>query len=171
MCFPLSRQTFSARRRYSYLQHAILPCGEVVYGEVSVGRYPERMTNDLDTSVLYNAQCPVCNVEIGHYARYASEAGLQIRFDDLNTEARDRWGLDFDTAARSLYVQHKGVLIAGVPAFLVLWSQMPRYRLLAQIVGLPGIRQIASTAYDHVFAPALYRRHRRRLGMNPVANS
>ena len=126
------------------------------------------MTNDPKILVLYNAQCSVCNVEIGHYARYADEAGLAISFDDLNTEARDRWGLDFDTAARSLYVKHDGVLVSGVPAFLVLWSQMPRYQLLAQIVGLPGIRQIASAAYDHVFAPALYRRHRRRLGRKSV---
>ena len=121
------------------------------------------MANDPEISVLYNAQCPVCAVEIGHYARCFGEAGLQIRFDDLNTDARDHWGLDFDTAARSLYVQHHGVLVSGLPAFLLLWSRMPRYRLLGQIVGLPGIRQIAIAAYDHVFAPALYRWHLRRL--------
>ena len=55
------------------------------------------------------------------------------------------------------------MLSSGVPAFLMLWAQMPRYRLLGQILGLPGIRQIASAAYDHIFAPALYRRHLRRL--------
>lgn len=122
------------------------------------------MADDPETAVLYNSQCPVCNVKVGHYARYVGEAGLPIRFDDLNTDARDRWGLDFDTAARSLYVLHDGVLVSGVPAFLILWSRMPRYRMLAQVVGLPVIRQIASAAYDHVFAPALYRWHRRRLG-------
>lgn len=164
----VSGRTLSVRRCRCCRRHAILPCGEVRYGEVPVWHYPQCMTNDPETSVLYNSQCPVCNVEIGHYARYAGDAGLPIRFDDLNTDARDRWGLDFDTAARSLYVQHHGVLTTGVPAFLVLWSQMPRYRLLAQIVGLPGIRQIASAAYDHVFAPALYRRHRRRLARKSV---
>jgi len=75
----------------------------------------------------------------------------------------DEWGLDHDTAARRLYVEHDGVLTSGVPAFLILWAEMPRYRLLAQILGLPGIRQIASAAYDHIFAPALYRSHLRRL--------
>lgn len=127
-----------------------------------------RMTNPPETSVLYNAECPICNVEITHYARYANEAGLPIRFDDLNTSARDRWGIDADLAARSLYVQHDGVLVSGVPAFLVLWSQLPRYRLLGRIVGLPGIRQIACAAYDHVFAPVLYRRHLHRLSRKSV---
>jgi predicted DCC family thiol-disulfide oxidoreductase YuxK len=122
------------------------------------------MENAPDTRVLYNANCPVCNFEIGHYARYAGNAGLPIRFDDLNTEARTQWGLDADTAARRLYVLHDGTLTSGIPAFLVLWAQMPRYRFLGRIVGLPGIRQIAVLAYDHVLAPVIYRWHLRRVG-------
>jgi predicted DCC family thiol-disulfide oxidoreductase YuxK len=125
------------------------------------------MTKTVTTAVLYNSQCPVCSAEIGHYERYAEEAGLPIRFDDLNAETWDRWGLDHDTAARRLYVQRDGVLTSGVPAFLILWAQMPRYRLLGRILGLPGIRHIASAAYDHVFAPALYRAHLRRLRRHP----
>lgn len=125
--------------------------------------YLALMENSPKTSVLYNANCPVCNFEIGHYARYADRAGLPIRFDDLNTDACDQWGLDADTAARRLYVLHDGVLTSGIPAFLVLWAQMPRYRLLGRIVGLPGIRQIASAAYDYVMAPVIYRWHLRRL--------
>jgi predicted DCC family thiol-disulfide oxidoreductase YuxK len=121
------------------------------------------MEKSTKTSVLYNANCPVCNFEIGHYARYAGEAGLPIRFDDLNTDARSQWGLDADTAARRLYVLHDGVLTSGIPAFLVLWAQMPRYRSLGRIVGLPGIRQIAGAAYDHVLTPLIYRWHLRRL--------
>ncbi len=100
--------------------------------------------------------------EIGHYARYAGDKGLPIRFDDLNSDARDRWGIDADTAARRLYVLFQGVLTSGIPAFLVLWAQMPRYRWLARVVGLPGVRQVATLAYDHVLAPMIYRWHLRR---------
>lgn len=121
------------------------------------------MEDTTRTSVLYNASCPVCNLEIRHYARYASDTGLPIRFDDLNTDARKAWGLDADTAARRLYVLHDGKLTSGIPAFLVLWSQMPRYRVLARVVGLQGVRQVASAAYDHVLAPLIYRWHLRRL--------
>ena len=121
------------------------------------------MENTAETSVLFNASCPVCNFEIGHYARYASDNDLPIRFDDLNSDARGSWGLDADTAARRLYVSHQGKLTSGIPAFLVLWAQMPRYRWLGRIVGLPGIRQIASVTYDHVLAPAIYRWHLRRM--------
>ena len=121
------------------------------------------MENTPKTAVLYNATCPVCNFEIQHYARYAGANGLPIRFDDLNTDARGQWGIDADTAARRLYVLHNGVLTSGIPAFLVLWAQMPRYRLLGRIVGLTGIRQVAGLAYDHLLAPVIYRWHLRRL--------
>lgn len=115
------------------------------------------------TSVLFNATCPVCNFEIQHYARYAAANGLPIRFDDLNSDARDQWGLDADTAARRLYVLHEGALTSGIPAFLVLWAQMPKYRWLAKVVGLPGIRQFACVVYDFALAPAIYRWHLFRL--------
>lgn len=121
------------------------------------------MENTPQTRVLYNANCPVCNFEIKHYESYAEGRGLPIRFDDLNTDARAAWGIDADTAARRLYVLHNGTLTSGIPAFLVLWAQMPRYRLLGRIVGLPGIRQIASAAYDHALAPVIYRWHLHRL--------
>ena len=116
-----------------------------------------------DTKVLYNDQCPVCSFEINHYVAYARKEGLPIRFDDLNGPALSDWGIDADTAARRLYVEHEGELLGGVPGFIVLWQQMPRYRWLARVVALPGIRQIASLAYDWVLAPAIYRWHLARL--------
>ena len=120
------------------------------------------MRTDPKTAVLYNADCPVCSFEIDHYAAYATREGLPIRFDDLNSVARAAWGIDADTAARRLYVLHNGKLTSGISAFLVLWQQMPRYRWLARIVALPGIRQLAEALYDHVLAPLIYRWHLRR---------
>jgi hypothetical protein len=55
------------------------------------------------------------------------------------------------------------VLTSGIPAFLVLWAQMPKYRWLAKTVSLPGVKQIASVIYDYVLAPAIYRWHIHRL--------
>ncbi len=139
------------------------PFSTVPYGFHALLHYFSSMENNAKTSVLYNATCPVCNFEIQHYARYAGAQGLPIRFDDLNSNAREAWGLDADTAARRLYVLHDGALTSGIPAFLVLWAQMPKYRWLARVVGFPGIKQIACVAYDHVLAPVIYRWHLRRL--------
>jgi predicted DCC family thiol-disulfide oxidoreductase YuxK len=138
-------------------------CDKAIVGFGIASGYPNGMNQEPTTSVLYNANCPVCNFEISHYARYADENSLPIRFDDLNSEALVQWGLDADTAARRLYVLHRGTLTSGIPAFLVLWAQMPKYKWLARTVDLPGIRQVASLVYDFVLAPVIYRWHLRRL--------
>ena len=127
------------------------------------------MKQEPTTAVLYNARCPVCNFEISHYARYSGDSRLPIRFDDLNSEALAQWGLDADTAARRLYVLHQGMLTSGIPAFLVLWTQMPKYKWLARTVDLPGVRQAASAVYDFVLAPYIYRWHLRRMRKQTAA--
>ncbi len=115
-----------------------------------------------DTRVLYNAECPVCNFEINHYATYSQKEALPIRFEDLNADDLTDWGLTADEAARRLYVMKGGEMVSGIPAFLLLWQDMPRYRILARIIGLPGVRQTASFGYDYVLAPLIYRWHKRR---------
>lgn len=118
---------------------------------------------DTHTRVLYNHDCPVCRAEITHYADYAGREGLAIGFDDLNRVDLGMWGVTADQAARRLHVVHAGRVTSGIPAFIALWQQMPRYRWLAWIVALPGIRHIATAIYDYVLAPALYRTHLRRM--------
>ena len=116
-----------------------------------------------DTRVLYNADCPVCSFEINHYAAYSDRTGLPIRFEDLNAAEMEDWGLSRDAAARRLYVLKDGQMYSGIPAFIVLWRDMPRYRWLARLVSVPGVHWLASKAYDHVLAPLIYRWHLRRL--------
>ena len=61
------------------------------------------------------------------------------------------------------YVLHQGELTSGIPAFQVLWAQMPKYKWLARAVDLPGISQVSSAVYDFILAPVIYRWHLRRL--------
>ncbi|MEL6619374.1 MAG: DUF393 domain-containing protein [Pseudomonadota bacterium] len=115
------------------------------------------------TRVLYNADCPVCSFEINHYAEYSEKSGLPIRFDDLNSQALAQWNITADEAARRLHVLKNGEIYGGIPAFIVLWQDMPRYRWLARLVSLPGINWLAVKVYDHVLAPLIYRWHLRRV--------
>jgi predicted DCC family thiol-disulfide oxidoreductase YuxK len=115
-----------------------------------------------ETHVLYNAACPVCAAEIDHYRRAAGRAGRPLRFHDLNGAGLSGWGVGRDAAARRLHVRHRGRVLSGVPAFIAIWSELPRYRWLARVVTLPGVRHSAEWLYDRVLAPALYRRHLRR---------
>ncbi len=115
-----------------------------------------------DTSVLFNGACPVCSAEINHYARYAEKEALPLRFEDLGTTELSSWGVTKDQAARRLHVRHGDEILSGLPAFQVLWEQMPRYRWLAKVTGWPVIRPLAAGTYDFILAPLLYRWHRLR---------
>ncbi|SHL64341.1 Protein of unknown function, DUF393 [Roseovarius marisflavi] len=112
-----------------------------------------------ETQVLYNARCPVCRAEIDHYAGYARRHDLSITFHDLNSHALEHWGISADAAARRLHVRQGGRVTSGVEAFVLLWSAMPRYRLVARMVGLPGLRHLAGVIYNRILAPRLYARH------------
>lgn len=113
------------------------------------------------TEVLYNAECPVCSFEINHYRARTERQGLAIRFDDLNAGTAE-WGLSQDAAAKRLHVRKDGQILAGMPAFRVLWADMPGYGWLARVAGWPILRPLSEFTYDRILAPAIYAWHKRR---------
>lgn len=119
--------------------------------------------DDQATHVVYNGDCPVCSFEIDHYRAYSVGCDLPIAFHDLNAADLSRFDLTADAAARRLYVLKDGEMLSGIPAFLALWAEMPRYRLLGRIIGAPGVKTIATLVYDYALAPAIYAWHKQRL--------
>ena len=111
------------------------------------------------TRILYNAKCPICNAEVCHYRDYAEERGIVMGFDDLNQIDPAPYSVSRIDAAKRLHVLHEGSVISGVPAFVVIWQQLPRYRWLAKIVCLPIIHFLSNLVYDFVLAPSLYAFH------------
>ena len=116
----------------------------------------------MQTRILFNAECPICNAEICHYRSYADRCGILMEFDDLNQTDLSFYGVDQEAAAGRLHVFHEGKVISGVSAFAVIWAQLPRYRWLARIVCLPIIHPISNLVYDHILVPILYAMHLRR---------
>lgn len=117
----------------------------------------------METTTIYNADCPICSREIAAYRRYAVAHDLPLRFEPLQTADLARLGLTPEDAARRLHVLREGELLSGLPAFVAIWQEMPRFRWLARLVSLPLLRPVATAVYDRVLAPALYALHRRRV--------
>ncbi|KIN60199.1 thiol-disulfide oxidoreductase dcc [Sulfitobacter noctilucae] len=88
---------------------------------------------------------------------------MAVRYDDATDQEELRvWGITPEDAAKRFHVRKNGVLYGGIPAFVVLWQEIPQTRWLARLVSLPGINWLAIKVYDHAAAPLLYQLHLRR---------
>src|SRR5262249_30200340 len=62
--------------------------------------------------------------------------------------ALGRWGIDGPVALRRIHVvDATGAVYGGAEAFARLWRELPGYRWLGRVVGLPGIGFIAELFY------------------------
>lgn len=120
------------------------------------------LKNHFETIILYNQLCPLCAAEISHYQKLAVTSGACLKFLDLNSEGKDLLksaNLTKDQALRRLHALKEDRVISGFDAFILIWENLPRYRLLAFFAALPGINHGLKLVYNQVLAPWLYRRH------------
>ena len=119
------------------------------------------------TEVLYNETCPICRREVDHYAKLSENAAVPINYHGITNPATlADWGISAEEAARRFHVRRGNVIYGGIPAFLVLWDEIPKTRWLARVIEKPGIFWLACKVYDHIAAPFLYWLHVRRQARN-----
>jgi uncharacterized protein len=115
--------------------------------------------------VYFNGDCPVCRLEMQHYAALCTQAAPGLRFVDAAHHERGlaACSLRREHLERRIYLRSAdGSMLSGVSALMVIWASLPRYRLLARVCSLPLLRPLAAILYDHVLAPSLAAWARRR---------
>lgn len=99
-------------------------------------------------TVYYDGICHLCAREIAYYQRIAPP-GL-FDWQDIARNAAPLMDLGI-TQAEALELLHarddEGRLHVGVAAFLLIWQQLPRWRVLAAVIGVPPLRWLAEQAY------------------------
>jgi len=112
-------------------------------------------------TVFYNGVCPVCRNHVGGLQKISAGRSRLIAWADSYAApwALRRWHVDPAEAVVRLYaVTDDGRLLSGAAAFARLWRELPGYRALGIIVGLPGIPQIAEGLYRVIYVRDLRRR-------------
>ncbi len=112
-------------------------------------------------TVFYNGSCPVCRKHVGRFQKISAGRSRLIAWADSHAApwALRRWHVDPAEAPLRLYaVTDDGRLLSGAAAFARLWRELPGYRALGIIVGLPGSRQIADGLYSAIYVRDLRRR-------------
>ncbi|WP_206539606.1 DCC1-like thiol-disulfide oxidoreductase family protein [Ruegeria sp. ANG-S4] len=99
------------------------------------------------TTVYYDGSCPLCSVEIGHYAACEGSDGLHF-VDVSNSDVRLGDDLTRQEAMGRFHVRlADGKLVSGARGFTELWGALPKWRWLARVARLPGILPLLELAY------------------------
>ena len=98
--------------------------------------------------VFYDGKCGLCRREIAHYQRIAPAHVFDWVDITVDASSLERLGVTYADGLKLLHAQDsQNTLHVGVDAFILIWQQMPRWRVLAQIVRLPPVRSVANILY------------------------
>ena len=97
--------------------------------------------------VYFNNSCKICKAEIDIYKKEKID---QINWIDItnNNIAKIETKKNYKQLLRRLHVEKDGQIFSGAKAFLLVWKNIPKYRVLYSIFSLPIIFQIFSLIYE-----------------------
>jgi len=100
------------------------------------------------TTVFYDGKCGLCSKEIDHYRKIAPQGVFHWQDVTQSAEELEKRGISLAESLRLLHATDaEGKLHIGVDAFILIWSQLDRWRLLGRIVALPPVRKVADLLY------------------------
>ena len=114
--------------------------------------------------VYFNNSCKICKAEIDLYKKEKID---RINWIDItnNRTAKMETKKDYKQLLRRLHVEKDGKIFSGAKAFLLVWKNIPKYKVLYSIFSLPIIFQIFSVIYE-IIALFLFFKNRKQLKTN-----
>ena len=108
----------------------------------------------------FNESCNICRTEINHYKKINSS----IDWVDVinNKNALKDTKLSPEELIRRLHVVKDNKLHKGLDAFLIVWEEIPRYRILSKFAKLPLIYHLGWLIYEFI-ALLLYAKNKHLL--------
>ena len=98
--------------------------------------------------IYYDDQCSLCSKEIRHYQKISPSGIFDWRGISNSTKELKKAGISLSDSLKLLHaVDNANQIHRGVDAFVLIWSQLKRWNILAFIIQLPIIKSIANIAY------------------------
>ncbi len=111
--------------------------------------------------VYFNDSCNICRMEINHYKKIANS---DLEWIDItnNDEAIKITSKSQKELLRRLHVINDGEVIGGAKAFIVIWSKIPKYKILSKIFSIKPLFIIFHYLYE-IAAFFLFLKNRKQL--------
>ena len=101
--------------------------------------------------VYFNDSCNICRMEINHYKKIANS---DLEWIDItnNDEAIKITSKSQKELLRRLHVINDGEVIGGAKAFIIIWSKIPKYKILSKIFSIKPLFSLLTFYAGSVFA-------------------
>ena len=111
--------------------------------------------------VFFNDSCNICRMEINHYKKIANS---DLEWIDItnNDEAIKITSKSQKELLRRLHVINNGEVIGGAKAFIIIWSKIPKYKILSKIFSIKPLFIIFHYIYE-IAAFFLFLKNRKQL--------
>ena len=111
--------------------------------------------------VYFNDSCNICRMEINHYKKIANS---DLEWIDItnNDEAIKITSKSQKELLRRLHVINDGEVIGGAKAFIIIWSKIPKYKILSKIFSIKPLFIIFHYSYE-IAAFFLFLKNRKQL--------
>ena len=111
--------------------------------------------------VYFNDSCNICRMEINHYKKIANS---DLEWIDItnNDEAIKITSKSQKELLRRLHVINNGEVIGGAKAFIIIWSKIPKYKILSKIFSIKPLFIIFHYLYE-IAAFFLFLKNRKQL--------
>lgn len=116
--------------------------------------------------MFFDGGCPLCRREVAHYQKL--DTAKRIRWVNIDTEpeALEALSIAPTDAMRRLHVlTPEGKVVSGARAFATIWSELPYYRRLSNVLQRLHILQPLELCYE-LFARWRFRRRVKTLSKN-----
>ena len=101
----------------------------------------------MSIKVFFNDSCSICRFEINHYKKNSNNYLEWIDITD-NKEALALTSKSQKELLRRLHVIDNGKVIGGAKAFLIIWSKIPKYKILSKIFSFKPLFLIFNYLYE-----------------------
>ena len=99
--------------------------------------------------VFYDGKCGMCSREIRHYMKISPRETFIWRDIANEPQHLKEINVSQSSALKRLHViDQDGNIQIGVDAFIAIWRKIPRWRLLAFLCAMPGIKFTLGVLYN-----------------------
>tara|TARA_B100000475_G_C14903906_1_gene275887 strand:- start:156 stop:515 length:360 start_codon:yes stop_codon:yes gene_type:complete len=100
-------------------------------------------------TVFFDGKCSICRREINYYKKISNSSNINWHDIANYPEKLNQINITQSQALKFLHaLDNNNKIHIGVDAFILIWTQLKYWKLLAKFISIPIIKKLTSIIYD-----------------------